>query len=532
MKKIVAICLSFSLLLQPAFADDLLDVLGEDTESEELFVTNDEISVALKTSLKKPSAEQNILIQFIAEKKYDKALYQWWSAFERSSFQKTDTGKTVFSFLLAKNGLDLIALEHFFTVKSPEKVDSKLTSVLKTHFNLDHEVWKYADVNWNGKWSQFFSDSIYFKNLSYKSHKFKSSKEVLSLLRRTHVKDDQESWLKWQLGLHLAVEGDTVKSAKVISHLLKKGSGVVSKDLIHITIARILYERGFLKAANKYYSKVEKESPFWFTAQEEMAWSYLRQGQPQNTLAVTKTLSQKIFDGMVGAESYMLRALSQVKVCNYYGAIETTKGFSRIFKNRYQKMKGLSESVESSSVTKLLSALEKQRVSWRYLKADLANIPSYSIRDEFLFNNQQAFAFLKKEIKIVDDLYAKSLAEGTATVGYQASIQGLKNVVSARSAAIKNASLNRIKKLAQQEMEEIKLVLQKMHIIEAEVIQQISVASKALKAKVHATNIKKGSTGSKNRYAMKFPFEGEIWADEISNYRVDIKKACQSKKGK
>ena len=40
-----------------------------------------------------------------------------------------------------------------------------------------------------------------------------------------------------------------------------------------------------------------------------------------------------------------------------------------------------------------------------------------------------------------------------------------------------------------------------------------------------------GVTGYKgNAEVMKFPAEDEVWFDEISRYRVDVKKACKVKR--
>jgi hypothetical protein len=136
---------------------------------------------------------------------------------------------------------------------------------------------------------------------------------------------------------------------------------------------------------------------------------------------------------------------------------------------------------------------------------------------------------LEEEVNQVFKLYKLSLAGASATVGYQASVDRLKQNVELRAQSAKSAAFTRVKEVAKLEAKEIKQVLTKMHIIEAEVIQQISFASKELAQKVNSVNIKVGSTGSKSKYAMTFPLENEVWLDELSNYKVDISKACQAK---
>jgi hypothetical protein len=88
----------------------------------------------------------------------------------------------------------------------------------------------------------------------------------------------------------------------------------------------------------------------------------------------------------------------------------------------------------------------------------------------------------------------------------------------------------RVKELAKEEVFETKEILHKLHIVEAEVIQQVSLADKIAK-NAKGTNEKKGVTGYKGTAdAMKYPAEDEVWFDEISNYRIDIKKACTVKR--
>jgi hypothetical protein len=78
---------------------------------------------------------------------------------------------------------------------------------------------------------------------------------------------------------------------------------------------------------------------------------------------------------------------------------------------------------------------------------------------------------------------------------------------------------------------ETKEILRKMHIVEAELIQQVSLAERVAK-QTKGLNIpeKRGSTGAKGTDVLKFKAENEIWFDEISNYKVDVKNGCHGRK--
>ena len=280
-----------------------------------------------------------------------------------------------------------------------------------------------------------------------------------------------------------------------------------------------------------YYSKIPKKSEYWFTAQEEMAWSYIRKGEPQNTLAVTQTLMHKDFVPQVGPEGVFVRALSSLKVCDYPEVVASINSYRTRFKERAKIMVNLSESGQSEDVEKLLAALRKGRIHLLDLGPSAARIPRYVSRDEVLLGLVQTMTELEKEAKTGGELYARSLTGGSDQVGFQARIEDLRIMAETRLQGAKNATYGRIKDLAAEEVQQIQTILQKMHIVEAEVIQQIAQAERVVRASTKKVMEKKGSTGSKDKYSLKFPFDGETWFDELANYRVDIKKGCQALRG-
>jgi hypothetical protein len=83
-----------------------------------------------------------------------------------------------------------------------------------------------------------------------------------------------------------------------------------------------------------------------------------------------------------------------------------------------------------------------------------------------------------------------------------------------------------VKALAEEEVTEISGMLQKLHIVEAELLQQISISDRVISATQGRTSQKVGTTGSQARDKVWFPSENETWFDEYSNYKVDIKKGC------
>ena len=328
----------------------------------------------------------------------------------------------------------------------------------------------------------------------------------------------------------LLLNGQDVKAAKLLKHLQGvEENNPISDDLMNITAARMLYQNGYLEQAKRYYEKVSKKSDYWFQAIEEMAWSELRLGQPQNTLAHIKTLMTPAFEPDVGPETFYLATLGQLKICDYAEVSKTLKEFRDRFQRKTQVLLNLQENPESPAVQTLFSELKTGRVSMDELGSAGVKLPRYSTRDEQLFYLVQRHDALEEEGDIAKKLYSQSLSEGTALVGFQAKMERFKKSVLSQARNSYTASLNRVKHLAKEEVEEISSVLKKMQIVEAELIQQLAMSDRVIEdTKGTKSQVKKGTTGSASKDTLKFPFQGEIWFDEISNYRVDVAKGCQS----
>jgi hypothetical protein len=160
-------------------------------------------------------------------------------------------------------------------------------------------------------------------------------------------------------------------------------------------------------------------------------------------------------------------------------------------------------------------------VSLEKLGEDAHRLPLLASKDEglgLLIKRQQ---FLAQESEIAEQLYAKSLTFGNL----QGHFEVLKNQVQTRAQMTQGAEMQRLQELAKFELEDSKQVIQRLRIVEVEMIQQVDSATKFLKNAGLGEN-KKGTTGMSNKYTMNFSKDKEIWFDELSNFKVDVKKGC------
>ncbi|WII73611.1 hypothetical protein QJS83_06960 [Bdellovibrio sp. 22V] len=513
-----------SLLLgsQGAFAeDDLMNILeGKTSSAAAQFVESEEVA-KLKKAVNPSSAEQNIFFQFLVEKNYEKALFQWSTAFNGSAFQTTETGKALEAFLNYKNGLKLTGVEALLAIQNPQKIDNTVISLWKENLNDKDPVWGMAQVTWNPYWTQVFGVGAEMAVLLQKSYVSEDIAALTELIKKTPVDSKERAILQWQLVLNLGIRGDSAKAAQVLAHLMKVKNNPIDQDLMTLTAGRLLYQNGFLDASLKYYEKISKKSDYWFQAQEEMAWAYMRKGEPQNALAITKTLTYPHFKGWVGIESYLLNSFSSLKVCDYPSVLSTMKSIKGQFGEHLIALEKLSVDAHQPAVANLMKALNEGAVSTAKLGKEAHQLPSVASKDEVLTLLVKRHGYLMKESEIAEQLFAKSLTFGNL----QGQFETLKNQVATRAQMTQGAGYQRVQDLAKAELEDSKQVMQRLRIVEVEMIQQVDSAAKFLK---HAgvSEAKKGTTGSKDKFAMNFANDKEIWFDELSNFKVDVNKGC------
>lgn len=512
-----------------AQADDLLNVLDGEATQIDGFSQETKASV-FKSLIKRPTAEQNIFFQFLEKGDNKKALYQWASAFDGTTFANTANGRALYGYLLFKNDLQLTGLSTLFTADA-RKIDKALVDLWRGLMQTNDQLWSLVDVKWGPQWTQMFGVPAEIIVMTRQFEKELSISEIEALLRRTSTNTWERSWTEWRYVTSLLLDGQDVKAAKLLKHLQTiKENNPVSNNLMNITAARMLYQNGYLTQSLRYYDKITKASDYWFEAREEMGWAELRLGQPQNTLAHTQTLLTPAFEPDIGPEPFYLASLAQLKVCDYTEVSKTLAEFRKRFREKAASLLALKEKTsESPAVKKLFTVLKEKRASMPELGGHGVKLPRHSTRDESLYFKVQRHARLEKEAQVAKTLYSQSLSEGTAQVGFQAPMEKFRNMIVNNARESYSSTLNRIKELADIEITEISSVLKKMQIVEAELIQQLALTDRVIEdTKSQKALVKKGTTGSKERFTLSFPFQGEVWFDELDHYKIDIAKGCQA----
>lgn len=512
--------------------EDILSLIeGGKSNDKKAAKTSAAEALGVKSPLRKLvgsiNAEQNIFFQFIEKNDYEKALFQWKEAFGSSSFANSNNGKALYAWLLFKNQVTVSAIETLFEVSNPREIHPELVQMWRQLVPETHAVWSVANLpKWNSGWTEIFGLGTELRLKGRQIYGTGSVDQLKELLPKSVVGTPERAWLEWQLILAWNTK-DTKKAAAALAHLMKQENNPVSLDLMNMTAARMLYANGYLDAAINYYDKVPKASEYWFEAQEEKSWSYMRKGEPQNAMAVSKSLINPLFSSVVGPEAYYLYALAQLKVCNYPEVADVLVAYKNAYKDRAQNLLAIKTQPQIPEISELLNQMQTNNVSLKELGAKARSIPRYVTRDQIIQQNLMLEKALSADLQQAEQLVQKSLAGGSAEVGFQGFIQQFKNKIAARKSAARNTAYERIKLLAADEVEEITQVLQRLHIVEAELLQQVSMAQKLAMKGAKGERSLPGGTGATSKDAISFPASQEKWFDEMANYKISLKGGCE-----
>ena len=180
----------------------------------------------------------------------------------------------------------------------------------------------------------------------------------------------------------------------------------------------------------------------------------------------------------------------------------------------------LSDSGSNKNINAILSKFEQKGVNLEAIGTMVESIPRSTFRDQkiikYLESRKEILSELDKSLQVSD--FAQTLGESTLLAKTMGSAK-------AKADRYKQLTILRLRVLAAAELKEYKIILNKMHIVEAEVIQRLHV-DESLKGERSKLS-KNDDTGD----VLVFPYNSdEVWFDELDNYKARVKD-CPTLKG-
>ncbi len=269
-----------------------------------------------------------------------------------------------------------------------------------------------------------------------------------------------------------------------------------------VTIARILYQAGQMKAAAEFYRKVPNKSRSFLAAQEELSWVNLRLGRVPELRGELKALSSPVFKDRFQPEVYLVRSVSDLKMCLYDLVDKDLKDF---------------QSANVVWAKRIETALNKET-------------PPPPRPDEYTQLSARTVSNLAAEQRQLSDLSSKSIGAVLPAVGpqrhWQDDLAELK-VVSEEANKRLTDEYRRQWKNMRGTLEE---AIRKMRFVKVEYLSQVRqfAGDGAMDSKKLVASNEKGSAvvESDSEHTMNFPVETEIWPDEFFKLRSAAQTLC------
>lgn len=248
----------------------------------------------------------------------------------------------------------------------------------------------------------------------------------------------------------------------------------LQNDKAIMSQARGLYEKGKLDKAIETYSKIQASSDFWLESLEERAWAHTRKGDFESALADLHSITSPVFAPQVGPETYMLSTFVSLKICAYKDVVKKINHFKKMILPRVETLENIvNEPQLTDELWSSLQTLKDKQITLLSLGKQADKLPRYFFRDKKLIS-------LIKQNK-------------------------------------KDKAFQRVRDLAQMDLNEIEINLKKMKIIDVEIIQKVLSMDKD--SKNESKNLK--FTNTDPNKTMTFPVnDEEIWIDEVGHFQV------------
>lgn len=157
------------------------------------------------------------------------------------------------------------------------------------------------------------------------------------------VQPDSNYYLKaiYHLAVIANISGEHQQAINLFKKLQKiakdESNDMWIKEQSNMNIARIYYELKQYTEAIKYYSQIPRQSQNWLQALFEAAWAFFIMEKANNTLGNIHTIQSPFFVNRFHPETYILQAITFLRMCRYTRVKETlalfkTK-FSPVLKN-------------------------------------------------------------------------------------------------------------------------------------------------------------------------------------------------------
>jgi len=148
------------------------------------------------------------------------------------------------------------------------------------------------------------------------------------------------------------------------------------KSLVHLTLGRFLFERGAYKESIANFEKVSREHPLWVDSLIEKGWAQIRVGDYSGAIGNMFTLHSPFFKDAFIPESYVIRTIGYLNLCQFGDADNTLSYLETEYPNQQRDIASFMKTKPShyKTLTDYLTANTEKLYKFR-------NLPTSIIRE-------------------------------------------------------------------------------------------------------------------------------------------------------
>lgn len=290
----------------------------------------------------------------------------------------------------------------------------------------------------------------------------------------------------------LAVYQDNIEDAIVtLQQILKnKDESDHLLDDVRRTLARLLYEKGEYREADRLYWQIQENILGQSRNLMERAWAHYRMGNAERAMGLLYAFEAPSFKTAFTPEYYILKSFIYKDVCHYQRAMDMVAQFKSRYGATLEKIYQRQGPRENREL--LMVILNKDEIK---------DLFEYTERLENERNELDKFSQTPKLRSYLKEIYDLKMSQ---------SKRDLRKAVDKAYEKLANGML---------EYEEEAYLME--YEIGLDMYQRVS--------EVHFDGVEEKSEEKKSDKGLSiYPFQGEFWNDELADYRVILPNKCNN----
>lgn len=323
------------------------------------------------------------------------------------------------------------------------------------------------------------------------------------------------------------------------------------RNLLIATLARIYFQKAQYKQAYQNYLKIDRSSPLWLQSVVEQAWAQILVGDHIGAAGNMFSLHTEIFKKAYLPESYIVRTVGYLNLCQYGDALHVLTDLDSRFERTHEKLIEFQTNNNTAmpyydlvrawfSQNKLseISSLPASFV------AELAVHPSFTAYQQQINNHEEENSRFSKILSdfsnhkkpAPDQQNRSEISSLVADVEWQLVQQGREGLKKMRQLALMRSE-NKKSQLRDQAAKAVRAHFDELTRILEKLLEQKEVLAYEIYSGA-GEHIRYQVAGGKpderlpatltpeEKKSYKWKFRGEIWEDEIGHYRSSLKNVC------